>query len=468
MAHQHHFLSRLDRVSLPHVELALGLYRDHHLVRYLLGCLSIPEAAERVAISLEHPERGPFLIVTRDGRFVTCLGEGMRPGRLPIVTRERLDGVSAKLDDFRARTAAREAIEGRGGRSRDLLVTLYHAGDTPSREEIFAASSLAPLLCPDMLRLIAEASGALDEAGEHILGVLRRTSKPGPHWHARLEGYYKTYWLVVHLTAIVATEAREVFEGMPDEERRRLGTVVSRRAFEHAHVAPAARAIWAVGKIGRCLLPSYKAAYAESWAVMELLEATLCLSAIGHRHARHRAEVRKALAVVPAELTLERAGPRLHEFAKRMSEMCQFTFNRPEEAQRHNLAWGAMLGVAPAARFPPGHPHRYERREDVPEALALSLVVNTRHRFLDDMKQVMPLFFALPWLARAKLEDLYLPHDFIAPLRAPWEPRLTLDLFRETADLRKKIAQARPEGPSRNGPCPCGSGKKYKRCCAEG
>jgi uncharacterized protein YchJ len=28
MGHDHHFLSRLDRVSLPHVELALSLYRD--------------------------------------------------------------------------------------------------------------------------------------------------------------------------------------------------------------------------------------------------------------------------------------------------------------------------------------------------------------------------------------------------------------------------------------------------------
>jgi hypothetical protein len=25
--------------------------------------------------------------------------------------------------------------------------------------------------------------------------------------------------------------------------------------------------------------------------------------------------------------------------------------------------------------------------------------------------------------------------------------------------------QRQPEGPSRNGPCPCGSGKKFKRCC---
>lgn len=42
MGHQHHFLSRLDRVSLQHVELALTLYRDHDLVRYLLARLSIP------------------------------------------------------------------------------------------------------------------------------------------------------------------------------------------------------------------------------------------------------------------------------------------------------------------------------------------------------------------------------------------------------------------------------------------
>ena len=32
MSHADHFLSRLDRVSLPHVELALSLYRDDALI----------------------------------------------------------------------------------------------------------------------------------------------------------------------------------------------------------------------------------------------------------------------------------------------------------------------------------------------------------------------------------------------------------------------------------------------------
>ncbi|WP_080682074.1 SEC-C metal-binding domain-containing protein [Sorangium cellulosum] len=30
-----------------------------------------------------------------------------------------------------------------------------------------------------------------------------------------------------------------------------------------------------------------------------------------------------------------------------------------------------------------------------------------------------------------------------------------------------KIQAPRQEGPSRKGPCPCGSGEKYKRCCGK-
>ncbi len=373
MGHQHHFLSRLDRVSLPHVERALALYRDHDLVRYLLGRLSIPDEAERVAISLDHPERGPFLIVTREGRFVTCLGEGMGPGRLPIVTRERLDGISAKVDDLRARRAARAAIEGRG--SRDLLLALYHGGEDLSREEIFAASSLAPLLRTEILRLIGEAGNALDEVADTILHVLRRTDKPGPQWRSTLEGYYKTHWMAVHLTAIVAAEAREVLERMTDEKRRRLRTVLSSPPFQHAHVAPAARAIWAVGKIGRCLVPNYKAAYAAAGSVMALFESALCLSELGLRHVRSRAEVRKALSVLPAGLSPPAASPALHGFTKKIVGLCDHAFDRPEDAVAAHRAWGAELAVAQTRRFPPGHPHRYEREEDVPAALAFALVV---------------------------------------------------------------------------------------------
>jgi hypothetical protein len=58
MAHAHHFLSRLDRLSHSDVELALSLYRDAPLVAFVLEAAKVPEAAERVAISLRDQRDG--------------------------------------------------------------------------------------------------------------------------------------------------------------------------------------------------------------------------------------------------------------------------------------------------------------------------------------------------------------------------------------------------------------------------
>ena len=65
------------------------------LVKALLSGLALPDGVDRVAISLADPELGPFVLVTREGRFVTCLGEGMRVSGsgIPVVTRARFDGV---------------------------------------------------------------------------------------------------------------------------------------------------------------------------------------------------------------------------------------------------------------------------------------------------------------------------------------------------------------------------------------
>ena len=84
-------------MSDGHVELALALYNDLELLREVLARAGLPEGAERVAISLDDPIEGPFVVVTREGRFVTCLGAGMLVSDLPIVTRERLDAAAARV-----------------------------------------------------------------------------------------------------------------------------------------------------------------------------------------------------------------------------------------------------------------------------------------------------------------------------------------------------------------------------------
>jgi hypothetical protein len=94
MPHDEDFLRRLDRVSPTWVEVALNLYRDHERVRYVLEHANSPERADRVAISLNDPRTGPFVVVARTGSFVTVLKEGMSPGPLPIITRAQLDAMS--------------------------------------------------------------------------------------------------------------------------------------------------------------------------------------------------------------------------------------------------------------------------------------------------------------------------------------------------------------------------------------
>ena len=56
---------------------------------------------EGVAISLDDPSEGPFVVVTREGRFVTCLGAGMRQHGLGLgvgLGHRRL-GVLARIAD---------------------------------------------------------------------------------------------------------------------------------------------------------------------------------------------------------------------------------------------------------------------------------------------------------------------------------------------------------------------------------
>jgi SWIM/SEC-C metal-binding protein len=48
----------------------------------------------------------------------------------------------------------------------------------------------------------------------------------------------------------------------------------------------------------------------------------------------------------------------------------------------------------------------------------------------------------------------------------PSRPEDLSDLVRQERGLSRPATQALPPTPGRNDPCPCGTGKKYKKCCA--
>jgi hypothetical protein len=90
MAHDTHFLARVLGVRGAQTDLALGLYRDPELLRFILKQARLPDGASRVALALEPSPEGPYVVVERSGHFVTCLGAGMATD-LPVITRPELD-----------------------------------------------------------------------------------------------------------------------------------------------------------------------------------------------------------------------------------------------------------------------------------------------------------------------------------------------------------------------------------------
>jgi hypothetical protein len=467
MAHAHHFLSRLDRVSLPEVELALGLYNDTPLLLFILQSVRLPEGAARVAISLGHPEEGPFLVVTREGRFVTCLGEGMSPGELPVITRGQLDGIAAKAGVLRTRMEQAKRLAGPRGGVGKLLQRIHDAGDELSREEIVAISGFQPLYAFEFFKFLTGAASELRETRKVLTAQLKRTDRLKPQFRALLRGYWNTFWSIGHLSVLMAMDGWATLEKMPPAAVEVVPTApISWMSVREGVTALALRGVWATGRIGKPLLPALKQRLRDANSPLTIIDASMGVGVIGLRHAKLYAEVVKVLSSGP---DIDRATPMgafAHGMVESLLKVVAPEHGAPQDFALMQRALGARMWVDWMAPTPPGSHLRFERPEDVPEDLAMSAAVNIGFQFLEKPSDAIAMFMMLPWVARAAPEQLYLPREAIRARHFPWEPEHTLALLRAHRDTPyQQKAAKKEEGPARKGPCPCGSGEKYKRCC---
>lgn len=451
MAHGHdiHFLERLKRLSRPETELALGLYRDPALIRVILEHVQIDAGAERAAISLGDDRRGPFVVVARDGHFVTCLGEGMSPGDHPVVTRAQLDGVAARVATLRARLDSARDLIGEKGGIFPLVDRLFTAGPWLSREEFAAIAAFQPLLKQDFLTLLLALNNAID--GVRKRALKRRGDLLRPAWNA--------LFALQHLSVLVTMDSREDFEEPPISPE--LPGILSWPTVRQGVVAIALRGIWGVAQVGKPLLPAYKSWLVRSETSLELLDSMLGLSAIGLRRSRLRAEVRKALSRVDGGDDADGAVSEKMRSARPMFlELCDLAFDREEECSRLQLEIGRSF-------FTPKTPD--VRPEDLPDEVARLMAASWHGSFVEGTQGLLVLFACLPWLARAKPEDLYWPSESLEMMRSPWNADHAALVLAPglVANPSPQPAQAE-ENPGRNEPCPCGSGKKWKRCHGRG
>lgn len=461
--HDIHFLERLPRANFAETEMALSLYRDAALVRALLDRAAAPEA-DRIAIALGPGLEPSWLIVARDGGFVTCLGSGMDPGSLPRLTHDTVKGVAARFDELRARFAYWDSCAESGGEMRRLIREIFESGERLSRERMRDLVPLAPLMWPMLYSRIVD----LDQASRTIIydegeRLLRRRDRLSSHDIEQLRCVWDNEWAKGHIAVLLGSCHREIrafAEARPDltQDYFESFSLVAGYFGRYGYVPHVIRGIWFAAQFGKSLVRPLK----EQLRIEEHEELVtlfgmpiLALTAIGMRYDKVRAEITKALATKDVDT-------RQAMFRKFCSALLVLT---PEQRtaihlERREAGAKAIRRTESSQSWESLSPDERQGLLAEADAIFCNLPSNawTSGRVLSFVLELMPWFVSLP------PEQLQSP---AAEMRAPWKPSDTLSFLADIPPLlrtpRAPITAAPKQG--RNDPCACGSGKKFKRCC---
>lgn len=450
--HDTHFLERLSRVSQKHTELALRLYRSPELIRFVFEHSRTAQNAERLAIALEDGGQGPHVIVERGGHFVTCLGEGMKVGNLPIIARAQLDGLRARFEPVQQAT---NVILERAKLGVNPFIEALRSGPALTREDAEPLIALGPILGPDYFLIHHEALPIANGA----VGRSLRTLNAGNAKY--LQAVAESFWIAWNAVLFGAIGIRPMLG--PESPLRTSYFLIY--AFRSMTIAATARALWAVCRGGKPLLPQLKERYRRATVLIDHLEALGGLVALACSHEGLRDEIAKVLRATPGNL-----GEGLPEWKQAVFQfhkgIVPLLLENPREATKlfHQIAREVTFErlTGEAMQGADGEPPPYATAEEIPEEVAITAWLSS-HTGLHRVKQMFSLLVALPTLARM-------------PASAFFHPRGTHErlMRRPTAEDGFEISQAlrrlenppdrRPETPPPNAPCHCGSGRKFKRC----
>jgi hypothetical protein len=465
MGHAIHFLERLERLSMPQADFALALYRDSELVRFVLRHVKLPDGAERVALAVEKGPNTPYIIVARDGGFVTCLGKDMSVGHTTIVSRERLDELTADRDELRDAVEHMRA----SGNVKQLFRRLYRSGRNLSREDFLVLRDLYPLYWPELTKNAASLALSLQQFRERYRrGQYRRKSA------AALEAlnlYWQSTWALGHLLALFGSMLHEhpgvvapmlLSPQLADFRVSWLGT-------RTMSIPMMVRGAWTVSRAGHHLLPMYERTFEEANTFLSTLDSTMSLVAIGLRDRALRAEVRAILARKRNPFFAPDAPYRDAQISRHLVPLFENVLDDEDSHRKYHRFVGGSLFLHGFEHLPPDHEARKLGPDDVDEPIAYNMPLQLdSHVFSDATAQGM-LAASLPWVISVDIDELYLPAEIQAKIGPPCHPDDMLDLLDDHASYSLQSASVRRQAtPGRNQSCSCGSGKKYKRCCGAG
>ncbi len=463
MGHAVHFLQRIERLSPAQADLALTLYREPDLVSHVLRRVRLPDGAERVALALEDAPGSPHVIVTRDGRFVTCLAAGMSVSGCPVVSRPQIDHASEKIEAMRA------TLAGGHSETRRLCRRLLQRGSGFSREDFSALAALMPILGKELVAMALDICEYLTRFHDRYHRHLYRKITPAAR--DELQHHWASSWALGHLAAICGERADDV-QALPGNGVHlfQSSVRVMMAGVMLSNITPIVmRGVWAMARAGRPLLADAREHLETAGALGESLVAGMALTAIGMRHRRAHAEVSKVLARHRRGLETDETADPARAASKELMLLLEQQLADPaqqESLRQDHRSIGARAFVKYTAHLPEGTPLRYARPEDVPDDLALPALMHLHNELTADGKAMVLALIMLPWLATVSGPAMYLPGQILEQCKSLFDPEDLAQRLRKYHYARAGAPAARaPARPGRNEPCSCGSGKKYKRCC---
>ncbi len=465
MGHDEHFLQRLDRLNVPEVELALALYRDHELVRWILMRAKVPYAVDRIAIALTTDESPPHVIVARDGGFVTCLAAGMSVGtchRIPLTRLGSLHGERERFDTIA------DTLERSGQSFVGIFDRVMAAGDRVCREDIAMLVPFAPLAYSNILEFAGTYADRLPKVVATVLAMLDRRHRD--------ERILHSYWCVTHglsYMLMLLAEMEEHIFGDPKapqaDTAQQLFALLGKPVTRHATLLFYVRHAWAMARAGRPAFEALSMHYVTEASGANLFHSFGPLAAMAVRRPDLREEILALFGGETAhEETLRKGGAPAPSAMRLAAEKYllgviddpDFATAGHRDARRYvNARWVSHRMSAERFRaFGSEYSLALATADDLPFHPAPG-------RRLADEELEETYFPMMPMVARAEMADLFLPRSLLGEID-DWSPaHVERMLLSERARLHKTPRKAAAT-PGRNDPCSCGSKKKYKRCCA--
>lgn len=449
-----HFLERTaERLDRPEAEFALALWQSPKLLAGVLQLLHLPADVPRVALGLGVGRDGPWLVVTRDGDFVTCLAEGMAPTGLHVVPATQVAAVTARAQHTLAEVAFADERAGESG-APSYGARLVKGTQWISREDYRVYAAWEPALAKTYLETFSGAlQGWIDlrQSGRRPKHVDRKSAEQivRLHWQA--------HWSML-LTMVLIAHGKAA-RADPEFILRIVNAVASSH-----QLAAVLRAIWVLGYLGKPLVPLLKKQLRDTTAPTRQATAHLGLATIALRYRATRAEIEKVLlSAGPTPPTEPEAIKREGTFRASAKRLLHDTAVVTKEF----LDTGEGLAVRHGKTLRPEQQAKLAADPALPGRIAGPLLCMSTGSLESSGLANHLVGIAPPWLAAQDAPDLFLAQADMVVVRDPYDAVAARALC--DACLGPRGQQVVHAGPQlgRNDPCHCGSGRKFKQCCLD-